>query len=355
MTRVTSERAAWLIGILGLAGSVVGWMVAPTIFPHAWLAAVTCFLAWPLGSLGLVLIHALTGGAWGFDIRRQLAAGIATLPLALPLLIPCIFVDHALYPWMQLPGAAHLSNRFYLNSPFFYCRWIIYLIAWIGLAVRVLRILREPNPEPRLYRLAPPALIALALTVTFAGIDSTLSMEPEFGSSIFGILICTEALLFALSIALFGMTRDRSAIVDSMRDQGRLLFALLVLWAYLDFMQILIIWNSDLPEEAGWYLHRLKGIWGQVAVGIAVLHFALPFFALITPQVQRSRRAIGIFATILVLIEIPRAWWLVIPAADRNLDWMDVAAMAGVLGVAAGVALHAFKRTRPETRGPAYA
>jgi hypothetical protein len=139
-----------------------------------------------------------------------------------------------------------------------------------------------------------------------------------------------------------------------MRDLARLLFALLVLWVYLDFMQILIIWNSDLPDEAGWYLHRLTGVWGSVAAAIAVLHFVLPFFALISSRVQRSRMMVGVFAAILAVMEIPRAWWIVIPAAGRTLDWVDAAAMCGVLGIAAGLALHAFERAGSGAKGPAY-
>ena len=34
-----------------------------------------------------------------------------------------------------------------------------------------------------------------------------------------------------------------------------------------------------------------------------------------------------------------RAWWIVIPAAGRSLAWVDVAAMAAVLGFAAAIAL----------------
>jgi hypothetical protein len=124
---------------------------------------------------------------------------------------------------------------------------------------------------------------------------------------------------------------------------GRLLFGLLVLWAYLDFMQLLIIWNSDLPEEAAWYLKRLVGGWALVAALIAVFHFILPFFALIWPQVQRSRRAMGWLGALLVVIEVPRAWWIVIPASGRNLSLVDVVAMMAVLGLAAGMALRAFR------------
>jgi hypothetical protein len=344
MTRERAEQSAWIIGGGGLLGSVIGWIVAPAQFPHAWLAALTCWVGWPLGSLTLIFIHALTGGRWGFAIRGQLATGIATLPLVLPAVLPVLFVLPRLYPWMRPEVAAQLDNRFYLNAPFFYARGIVYLIVWLGLGVLVLRALRQKDPEPILHRMAPLGLILLALTVTFSAIDYTLSLEPHFKSSIYGMLVGSEAVLLALSVAVMGTAAARGAQGgETVHDLGRLLFGLLVLWAYLDFMQLLIIWNSDLPEEAAWYLKRLAGGWALVAALIAVFHFILPFFALIWPQVQRSRRAMGWLGALLVVIEVPRAWWIVIPASGRNLSLVDVVAMMAVLGLAAGMSLRAFR------------
>ncbi|HEX3915156.1 MAG TPA: hypothetical protein VHW71_16775 [Steroidobacteraceae bacterium] len=348
MMPTAGERGAWLIAGTGMVGSVIGWMIAPAQFPHAWLAAVTCFLGWPLGSIALVLIHALTGGRWGYAIRPQLAAGIATLPVLLPALVPLVLAAHALYPWTRAGAAWVPANHFYLNAPFFCARAALYLTVWLGLALRVQGALRQDDSQARLYRLAPPALMLLALTVTFAAIDSTLSLEPQFKSSIYGMLECTESILLALSIALAGMARaGRSEDIPAIRDLSRLLLALLVLWAYLDFMQILIIWNSDLPDEAGWYLQRLAGTWAPLAIAIAALHFLLPFFALLWPAVQRSRKAIASIAALLALIEIPRAWWNVIPASGRGPDWVDAAAMMAVLGLAAGIALRFFRSRAP--------
>jgi len=336
----TAERSAWILGLVGLLGCAVASALKPAQLPYAWLAAVTCFLAWPLGSLALVFIHALTGGRWGHAIRPQLAAGIATLPLLIPALLPLPFVAHALYPWMQPQIAAHLPNRFYLNAPFFYCRAVLYLAIWLTLGYLATRELRRADPQPGLTSLAPAALILLGLTVTFAAIDSTLSLDPQFKSSIYGLLVCVEAVLFALSVALLGVA---AAPAEVTRVLGRLLLALVVLWAYLDFMQFLIVWNSNLPDEAGWYVHRLKGGWAPLAIGIAVLHFGLPLFALLSPTVQRSRAGIGTVAALLVVLEIPRAWWIVLPAAGRGIAWSDAAAMLALLGLAAGLALRAFR------------
>jgi hypothetical protein len=342
MMALRAERSAWVAGGVGLLGSGIVWVVSPALFPHAWLAALTFWLGWPLGSMALLFIHALTGGRWGSAIRPQLASGVATLPLLLPALLPILFVLHTLYPWMHADVAAHLDNRFYLNAPFFYARSVVYLIVWLGLAIVVLYALRQEHPEPLMYRMAPPGLILLALTVTFAAIDFTLSLDPRFASSIYGLLVASEAVLLALSIAVLGLTfarqRDNR---ESTHDLGRLLFALLVLWAYLDFMQILIVWNSDLPDEANWYLPRLVGGWAAVAIFIAAVHFLLPFFALIWPQVQRSRRALSVLAALLVATEVPRAWWLVIPAAGRPLSALDAIPMVAILGLATGMALRA--------------
>ena len=53
----------------------------------------------------------------------------------------------------------------------------------------------------------------------------------------------------------------------------------------------------------------------------------------------------------LVLIEAVRAWWIVIPAAGRGLAWLDVAAMAAVLGLAAAIALAGIPSARTSSEG----
>ncbi len=339
MTERDRERAAWITGGAGLVVLAIAAIVAPWSFPHAWLAALYCWLAWPLGSLALLLIHALTGGKWGWAIRPQLIAGLATLPLVLAFALPLLFVLASLYPWAQAAIQPHLPNGFYLNLPFFAVRGIVYLIVWLGLGGAVLWGLgRQPSP---LRTLAPPGLILLALSFTFAAIDLTLSLQPAFKSSVYGMLAGTEAVLFALSIAVLGVTLIEASRADAREDLGKLMLSLVILWAYLDFMQVLIVWQSDLPDEAAWYAARVSHGWEYVAGAVALLHFVLPFFLLLWPQVQRSRGALRVIAAALVVAEVLRSWWLVLPAAGRGIGIADVAAMVAVFGFAAGLALRA--------------
>ena len=341
MTRHQAERAAWIAGGAGLVGTAVGSVFVPAAFPYAWLAALATWLGWPLGCMGLLLIHALTGGQWGRATRPQLVAGAITLVLLPPALIPLMFVLPALYPWLRPDVAAHLDNGFYLNLAFFTGRIICYLIVWFGLGFLIIRTFQREGSEVMLARIAPGGLILLALTVTFAAIDATMSLDPHFASSAYGLITLAEMGLFALSVSIFAAVAAQPVDTTTLREFGQLLLALLILWAYLDFMQMLIVWQSDLPNEAPWYVIRATGGWGFVAALIAGGHFFLPFFALLSPWVQRSRPGIICVTALLMVTAVVRGWWLVVPASGQGLDLLDLLAMLGLSGLAAALALRA--------------
>lgn len=341
MTRRQAEHAAWVAGGIGLIGVVVGSIVAHATFPHAWLAAVSVWLGWPLGCMGLLLIHALAGGRWGYAIRPQLVAGMSTLLLLLPAIVPLLIVLPTLYPWARPEAAAHVDNRFYLNLPFFLGRGIVCLILWFGLAGLILRAFRLDMTDARLARIAPAGLILLAITVTYSAIDATMSLDPRFASSAYGLIAIAEMGLLALSVSVFAAVVVPPPDDATLRVLSKLLLGLLVLWAYLDFMQVLIVWQSDLPNEAPWYVVRSTGGWGIAAAVVAGCHFVLPFFALMSPRLQQSPRGIACITALLILSEVVRGWWLVVPAAGRNLGVVDILAMLGLIGIAAALALRA--------------
>ncbi|MBV9249393.1 MAG: hypothetical protein JO227_09150 [Acetobacteraceae bacterium] len=337
MTRVRAERIAWIVGAAGVVLSALGWVLQPSVFAFAWLAALTSWIGWPLGCIALVFVHALTGGHWGETIRPQLLTGIGALPLLLPAILPVLFLLAHLYPWVRPEEAAHLDNHFYLNIPFATGRGVFYLIVWFGAGVVAVRALRRGMTTTTI---APIVLILLGLTASFAAIDATMSLDPHFISSDYGMIAAAEAGLLALSVCVLGAAWDPTIARTELDDLGRLLQGLLVLWAYLDFVQFLIVWQSDLPHEAPWYIVRSTGGWGTLAGLVALGHFLLPFFALMSPGLRRSRRGIGSIAALLIFMEVLRGWWLVIPASGRGFSWIDVTAMLALIGLSAGIALH---------------
>ncbi len=329
-------RLAWIVAGVGLLASLIGAIVQPDAFAFAWLAALTTWLRWPLGCLALLLVHGLTGGRWGFSTRRCFVQGFRTLPLLLPALVPLLFVLPRLYPWLHADESAQLDNGFYLNAPFAAGRLILYLIVWFGLTALMESRLRRNQP---LAGIAPAGLILFVLTVNFAAIDAIMALDPHFNSSAFGMINIAETALFALSITVLATVLSEPVPQAHRDDLGKLLQSLLILWAYLDFMQLLIVWQSDLPKEAAWYLARSSGLWGALALVTAVAHFLLPFLVLLFPKLRRSRRGLIATTSTLIVMAVIRGWWLVLPAHQRGIGWIDVACMLGLGGVSVGLML----------------
>ena len=76
-TAMKADRYALPVGVLGLAIATYGWRLQSGAASSAgWLAALTLFSAWPLGSIALLLIHSLTGGRWGEVLRPALRVGV---------------------------------------------------------------------------------------------------------------------------------------------------------------------------------------------------------------------------------------------------------------------------------------
>lgn len=320
---------AFVVGAAALVIAAFGWVFEPVRFYGAWLAAFVLLGAWPLGSMALLMTHSLTGGRWGVALRPALRLGVCTLPLLLLAALPFAFGLRALYIWAGPAGHA-LGNHFYLNVPFFALRGVLYLVIWLGLAIVVLRV-------RMLARFAPIGLFLLAITASFAAIDTTMSLDPHFTSSVYGMLAAAGMGLLALSAAVL-LCAAGTADSALRADFGKLLLALSILWIYLDFMQLLIIWQSDLASESPWYLARSRGFWGILRILIVVGHFVVPFFLLLSPRMQRSTRALIALAGLLVAMEVLRVWWTVLPALGQRIGWVDVACMIGVGGVALGFA-----------------
>ncbi len=331
MTRAQLERALWVLGGLGIVGSAIGWAVSPADFGPAWLAALLLWFAWPVGSLAWLMVHRITGGRWGVLIRPQLAVGIATAPLLLLAVIPLLFSVHSIYGWAQ-PQIAHtLGNTRYLNPPFFWGRVAGMVVLWVLLSLLALVLPAR--------QLAPPTLILLLLSVTVVAVDTTLSLEPRFNSTAFGMVIAAQWALFALSIATLMTALTALGDGASLETLGKLLLTALLLWGYLVFVQFLIVWNSDLAVDSAWYVNRAMHGWGAVAYLVFALGFAIPLCVLAWPRFQRSRRAMIAVSALLIAAEVPLAWWLVLPSAGRGFGWIDVAAMLAALALGAALML----------------
>lgn len=335
------RRNALIVGGAGIAISAIGLAVNPVMFFRSYLLAFVYWISFPMGALAMLMLHHLTGGNWGFLIRRLLEAATRTLWFLAILYVPLLLGMSKLYLWAQPGGGANpdvAPKHFYLNVPFFLVRSVIYFGVWLLLVALFNRWSLEQDRTgdqrytDKLAGFAGPGIVIYALTISFAAIDWVMSLEPSWYSTIYGMVIIVAQVLVALSFVVL-MARKLSgaeplaSIATPVRfnDLGNLMLTFVMLWAYLSFSQFLIIWSGNLPDEISWYMSRAKGSWAALAVILILFHFALPFCMLLSRAVKRHG-AINFVAGLLLVLTFLDFYWLIVPAfspSGISVRWTD--------------------------------
>ncbi|MCY1009845.1 hypothetical protein OV079_30655 [Nannocystis pusilla] len=307
---------------------------ASPAFLHAWLLAWLLWLGVVLGALVFLCIHHLVRGRWGATVRPVLAAMTRTLPLLALLFLPIALDLDVLYRWTDLEwlqaGPLRAAKAAYLDADFFLARAAVILVVWSVLASRLARPGRRPG-------LAALTLVVFFATVTIAAVDWVLSLDPDMSTSAFGLALATgdavagwSAVVIAVAL-LHGRSAHAPLVVPERAQQlGTLLFAALMLWAYIAFTQYLLVWGADLPREVGWFLPRIRGDWGRVAWSLVGLHFAAPFVLLLQRPIKRSPARLAAVAALLLSMHYVELLWLVVPSRGLPLGWLDLAVPLGL-------------------------
>jgi hypothetical protein len=350
LNRVTMR--ALIVGGVFMLLLIIGAFFGGAQFFHAYLVGFIFWIGITLGSLALLMLQHLTGGAWGLVIRRVLEASTRTLPLMLILFIPIIFGLRQIYPWansafMNTTPALQQKSH-YLNPSFFIMRSAIYFAFWSLLALALNWFSLEQDRtgksriRKRLQMISGPGLALLIFSITFATIDWVMSLEPDWSSTIFGLIFVAAWSLSALSFTIVVMSwlshrapMDRVAQPRHFHDWGNLLLALVMLWTYFAFSQYLLIWSGNLAEETVWYVARNHGGWGVIALAIVILQFAFPFLALLSRASKKSADKLAVLAVLILVMRVVDVIWLIEPAFPGHHYglWMDVVAPIGIGGL----------------------
>ena len=348
------QQLALAMGAVFLALLVIGAVGNRVQFFRSYLYGFTFWLGIAVGSLALLMLQHLTGGGWGLVIRRTLEAATRTLPLMLVLFIPIVAGAKWLYPWTHPeelaahPSLVEKADR-YLNVPFFTVRAALYFAIWLILAFYLNRWslqqdrIADGGSATRMRVLSGPGMVLLILTVTFASLDWYMSLEPEWFSTIYGFIFVAawamSALAFVIAVvALLSEHEPMNRVLAPLHfhDLGKLLLALVMLWAYFAFSQFLIIWSGNLPEEIEWYLPRIRNGWGAVAFTVVLLHFALPFLLLLSRSLKRNPYRLVMVAVLILVMRLVDLLWMLAPSFTGEhlyISWMDVVAPLAIGGL----------------------
>jgi hypothetical protein len=314
---------------------------AKDTFFQTYLVAFVFWTSVALGCLGLLMIQYLGGATWGLLIRRQLEAGAHALWLMLILFLPIAIVGlKSLYPWAdpstitneaELRLIEHRSS--WMNQNGFLIRGVIYFAVWIGLASYMRKWSKQQDENrdmgalQRAQNLSGPGFVLYALAVTFAAVDWVMSLDVEWYSTIFGLVMLIgqgiSALALLITIGVYLSGREPMARVyqpKHFHDLGKLLLAVVMVWAYFSFSQLLIIWSGNLPEEIPWYLERFKAgtQWRWIGIALILLNFALPFLLLLSRDLKHNRRRLMAVAWLLIAMRFVDLLWLIAPEFERG-------------------------------------
>lgn len=366
-----AQRASFLVGGIGALLLGIGYAGDADAFYQAYLMAFLFWLGPALGSLGIVMLHNLTGGAWGFAIHRLLDAAMRNVLLMALLFLPILIGGvHHLYEWSHAEAVAAdpiLQHKAaYLNRTFFTIRAVVYFSVWAFLGLAMVRLQERYDRRldvkalRKMKAISGVGLGVYVVTMSFAAFDWAMSIEPHWFSTIYGILFVIGQALATLCFAVFLASRiarhepfNRWFEKAHFHDLGNLVMAFVMLWAYVSFSQFLIIWSGNLPEETPWYLNRIGDGWQGIALFLVVFHFAVPFLILVNRRAKRSMRFLAGLCAVLFCLRYVEIFWLIKPAFTGHggeshfaMHWMDVVAPVAIGGIWFGAFLRGL-RGRP--------
>ena len=355
---------ALMAGIAGLVLCGIGFIVNRDHFFRSWLIAYLLFLGIALGSMAFVMIQHLSGGAWGV-FRRVFEASSRTLPLLAVLFLPVLLGMGTLYSWTHdehVQADEVLRHKaIYLNTGFFLARTLFYFAGWILLAWTLTRLSRRQDEgdmsvNMRLQYVSGGGVVFYAFSATAAAIDWIMSINPHWYSTLFGFIFIggqgLSALAFTIVVSTYLVRHEPMAGFlkpSHFHDLGKLSLAFVMLWAYFNFSQYMLVFAANIVEEIPYFIARISHGWQYLAIFLVVFHFAVPFLLLLSRDLKRMPHRLVVVALWILVIRYIDLFMLISPEFDASganlhlltgeheggfyLHWLDLAAPLAIGGL----------------------
>jgi hypothetical protein len=388
-------KVALALGGVGLALSLFGWVTDAHRFAFSWLFAFLVCLTIALGNLFFVIVQHLTGSNWGVVVRRTSEIFMSGIPVLVLLFIPVILNASTLYPWMEHGEEAHAvllegtaeaqpepehhdprhpppvaegehdghspyeaashheimeHKRKWLNPPMWLSRAALYFVVWLLLSMLYFRWstrqdeTKDPTLTIKMRKWSAPSIIAFAFALTFAAFDWTMSLEPTWYSTIYGVIVFAGSVIATLALVILVTQSLRNnghlgeaVHTEHFHDLGKLLFGFTCFWAYVSFSQFMLQWYAAIPEELTYYHARSdEPAWMTVSVFLMIGHFVFPFFFLMS-RIPKRRPGTLVFGCLWMLfMHVVDMYWFVMPYATGGrlgVHWMDLACLLAAGGL----------------------
>ena len=302
---------------------------------HAWQTYLINFLLWSAIAQGAVLFSAvmhMTKARWSGPLAGLSESFAAFFPLSFILFLLLFLGRSHIFPWLHedLHG-----KEVWLNVPFLFWRdffglLILYLLGFAYL-YNALQLKFDPNHantglrkyvysgwkanrrevsriKSRMTTWGGLYILAFALVLSLIGYDLVMSMDPHWISTLFGAYHFVKAFyvglggLIILASLVYLRQGKTSALTEShFHDIGKLFFAFCLLWADFFYVQLVVIWYGNIPEETHYVIARsMLAPWNVVAWSVFGICFVLPFFILLNKKIKTKPVAMIIICSVII-------------------------------------------------------
>jgi hypothetical protein len=357
-------RVSALVGVVGVGLTLVSLVWMPDVAYASYLAAYAYWAGIAVSALLLLATFHASSARWMVVVRRLLEAKAVTLPLFALLFVPIALGLGHIFSWAR-PGAEiglghgdpdliHAKATQWLNPRLFLFRTAIYFVLWIGVAEMLYYWSRRQDESSEVgftaleRRVGAGSLPLLGLAMTFAAFDWLMSLDPTWGSTIFGLYWFAGSFqaAHALLVVVAYHSQQRGWLSGRIQPAhyhsiGKLLFAFTCFWAYIAFCQLLLIWIANEPEEITWYLERIHNGFLPITFILFFGKFVVPFFVLLSRDIKVHPRGLAAIAYWILAAHFVDIYWLVMPSQHHHgavPRWTDLTALVGIGALATAFA-----------------
>ena len=379
------STAATIMAVLAICGVVTFLVCLWSDQPQrAWRAYLINFLLWSAmaqGGLLFSVVLQVTNARWGRGLRGVAEAFAAFFPISLLLFLVLFLGRDHIFPWLHMEDLH--GKEVWLNVPFLFARDLaglafLYLFGMLYLlqSLQLKRIcnnqaqrrndLLQTRPgeidaaagtRRRMTTLGVLYIITYAFVLSLIGYDLVMSLDPHWISTLFGPYIFIKAFYLGIggiiiTAALLHLNAGHAFEVPSQEfhDMGKLFLAFCLVWADFFYVQLVVIWYGNIPEETVYVISRVgHAPWRTLAWAVFGVSFVLPFLVLINRRVKTMpRMMLALCGVVLIGLWLEHLL-LVGPALDHgtarlNLGIPDLLITLGFCGLMGSAVSYMLKR-----------
>lgn len=288
-----------------------------------------------IGLFFVALQYAAQAG-WSTYVLRIPLSMAQWLPYAAVLmLVSFVLFNHDIFHWthadLYVEGGEHFDHiingkKGYFFVPFgegggfpifFVLRMVLFFGLWIWLLYKIKNLAYaedELGGTSYWYKIRKFSAIFIgvfAVSSSISAWDWVMSIDTHWFSTMFGWYVFASwwvaglALITLIVVLLKEAGYLHQVTENHIHDLGKFVFAFSIFWTYIWFSQFLLIYYANIPEEAVYFVERIKSDhYSPYFFVNLIMNFFFPFLCLLT----RDAKRLFVFLKIACVVVIAGHW-----------------------------------------------